>query len=152
DAVKLARAARFENAGTIEFLVDPEAGHHYFIECNPRIQVEHTITEQVLGFDLVEAQFRIASGDTLASLGLAHQDAVRAPRGFAIQARVVVQGTGTLTAYREPSGPGVRVDSCGYLGLAPPPQFDPLLAKLICQSGSAGTFGSAVDRTLRALD
>ena len=139
DAVKLARAARYENAGTVEFLVNPETGEHFFIECNPRIQVEHTITEQVMGFDLVEAQFRIAAGASLAALGLADQKSVGVPRGFAVQARVVAQGTGTLSAYREPSGPGVRVDACGYLGLAPPPQFDPLLAKLICQSGSSGT-------------
>jgi acetyl/propionyl-CoA carboxylase alpha subunit/acetyl-CoA carboxylase carboxyltransferase component len=152
DAVKLARAARYENAGTVEFLVNPETGEHFFIECNPRIQVEHTITEQVMGFDLVEAQFRIAAGTSLASLGLADQKSVGAPRGYAVQARVVVQGTGTLSAYREPSGPGVRVDACGYVGLAPPPQFDPLLAKLICQSGSSGTFASAVDRLGRALD
>ncbi len=70
DAVKLARAAKYENAGTVEFLVNPETGEHFFIECNPRIQVEHTITEQVMGFDLVEAQFRIAAGASLASLGL----------------------------------------------------------------------------------
>ncbi|HYI03246.1 MAG TPA: carboxyl transferase domain-containing protein, partial [Reyranella sp.] len=152
DAVKLARAAKYENAGTVEFLVTTETGEHFFIECNPRIQVEHTITEQVMGFDLVEAQFRIAAGASLASLGLADQKAVGTPRGFAVQARVVAQGTGTLSAYREPSGPGVRVDACGYVGLAPPPQFDPLLAKLICQSGSSGCFDSAVDRTRRALD
>ncbi|MBM3647121.1 MAG: ATP-grasp domain-containing protein, partial [Alphaproteobacteria bacterium] len=144
DAVKLARAAAYENAGTVEFLVTPETDEHFFIECNPRIQVEHTITEQVMGVDLVEAQFRIAAGGSLPAIGT--------PRGFAIQARVVVQGTGTLSAYREPSGPGVRIDACGYLGLSPPPQFDPLLAKLICQSGSAGTFESAVERTQRALD
>jgi acetyl/propionyl-CoA carboxylase alpha subunit/acetyl-CoA carboxylase carboxyltransferase component len=152
DAVKLARAAKYENAGTVEFLVNPETGQHFFIECNPRIQVEHTITEQVMRFDLVEAQFRIAAGASLGSLGLADQKAVGTPRGFAVQARVVAQGTGTLSAYREPSGPGVRVDACGYVGLAPPPQFDPLLAKLICQSGSSGCFDSAVDRTRRALD
>lgn len=152
DSIKLAKAARFENAGTIEFLVNPETGEYFFIECNPRIQVEHTVTEQVLGLDLVEAQFRIASGASLASLGLATQEAVPAPRGFAIQARVVVQGTGTLSAYREPSGPGIRVDACGYVGLAPPPQFDPLLAKLICQSGSSGTFDSAAKRLVRSLD
>jgi acetyl/propionyl-CoA carboxylase alpha subunit/acetyl-CoA carboxylase carboxyltransferase component len=152
DAVKLARAAGYANAGTVEFLVDPPSGRHFFIECNPRIQVEHTITEQVMGIDLVEAQFRIAAGNSLAALGLADQNAVGTPRGFAIQARVVAQGTGTLTAYREPSGPGVRVDACGYVGLAPPPQFDPLLAKLICQSGSAGSFASAVERTERALE
>lgn len=151
DAVTLARAAHYENAGTVEFLVDPESGEHFFIECNPRIQVEHTITEQVTGVDLVEAQFRIAAGASLAELGLTDQKAV-APRGFAVQARVVAQGAGTLSAYREPSGPGVRVDACGYVGLAPPPQFDPLLAKLICQSGSSGCFESAVDRTRRALD
>src|SRR5262245_12065623 len=144
DAVKLARAAAYENAGTVEFLVNPETGEHFFIECNPRIQVEHTITEQVMGTDLVEAQFRIAAGGSLPTIGM--------PKGFAIQARVVPQGTGTLSAYREPSGPGVRVDACGYVGLAPPPQFDPLLAKLICQSASSGTFESAVDRTQRALD
>jgi len=152
DAVRLARAARLENAGTIEFLVDPQSSQHYFIECNPRIQVEHTITEQIVGVDLVEAQFRIAASQSLASLGFADQNAVPLPRGFAVQVRVVVQATGTIAAYREPSGPGVRVDGCGYVGLAPPSQFDPLLAKLICQSGSAGTFASAVDRTLRMLD
>ena len=151
DALKLARAARYENAGTVEFLVNPQTGEHCFIECNPRIQVEHTVTEQVTGLDLVEAQFRIAAGASLASLGLADQQAVGNPRGFAIQARIVALGTGTLSAYREPSGPGVRVDACGYLGLSPPPQFDPLLAKLICQSSSAMSFESAVDRTLLAL-
>ncbi|MFO1062138.1 MAG: carboxyl transferase domain-containing protein [Dongiaceae bacterium] len=152
DAVRLARAARYENAGTIEFLVDPEKAEHFFIECNPRIQVEHTVTEQVLGLDLVEAQFRIAAGATLADLRLADQAEVPTPRGFAVQARVVVHGPGTLTAWREPSGPGLRVDACGYVGLAPPPQFDPLIAKLIAQSGSSGSFDSAVDRLRRALD
>ncbi len=152
DAVKLASAARYENAGTVEFLVDPASGRHYFIECNPRIQVEHTITEQVMGVDLVEAQFRIAAGASLAELGWPDQASLGSPRGFAIQARLVATGEGRLTAYREPTGPGVRVDACGYLGLTPPPQFDPLLAKLIAQSGSARSFASAVDRTLRALD
>jgi acetyl/propionyl-CoA carboxylase alpha subunit/acetyl-CoA carboxylase carboxyltransferase component len=152
DAVRLARAASYLNAGTVEFLVDPDSGQHWFIECNPRIQVEHTITEQVTGIDLVESQFRLAAGESLADLGLPDQAAVPAPRGFAIQARLVSTGTGVLTAYREPTGPGVRVDGCGYVGLAPPPQFDPLLAKLIGQSGSARSFASAVDRTLRALN
>ncbi len=150
-AVKLVGAAGYVNAGTVEFLVSPERGEFFFIECNPRIQVEHTITEQVTGIDLVEAQFRIAAGASLASLGLADQRAVGLPRGFAVQSRIVAQGVGTLTAYKEPSGPGVRVDACGYRGYAPPPQFDPLLAKLICQSNSSGTFESAVDRSLRAL-
>jgi len=152
DAIKLVQAAEYVNAGTVEFLVSPETNEHFFIECNPRIQVEHTVTEQVTGVDLVEAQFHIAAGATLASIGLGDQDAVGAPRGFAVQARVVARGTGVMSAYKEPSGPGVRVDACGYLGYAPPPQFDPLFAKVIGSSSSAATFVSALDRTLRALD
>jgi acetyl/propionyl-CoA carboxylase alpha subunit/acetyl-CoA carboxylase carboxyltransferase component len=152
DAIKLASAAGYVNAGTVEFLVSPETGEHFFIECNPRIQVEHTVTEQVTGVDLVEAQFHVASGASLAALGLPDQRAVGAPRGFAVEARVVARGAGTISAYKEPAGPGVRVDACGYLGYAPPPQFDPLLAKVIGSSSSASSFASAVDRTLRALD
>ncbi len=152
DAVRLARAARYLNAGTVEFLVSPETGEHYFIECNPRIQVEHTVTEQVTGVDLVEAQFRIAAGESLEALGIASQAAVEPPRGFAVQARVAAIGPGTITGYKEPTGPGVRIDSCGYLGLAPPPQFDPMFAKLIGQSNSTHSLASALDRTLRALD
>ncbi len=157
DAVKLVAAAGYANAGTVEFLVVPETGEHFFIECNARIQVEHTVTEQVTGIDLVEAQFRIAAGATLASLGLGSQDAVGAPRGASVQARVVARGAGTLSAYKEPTGPGVRVDGCGYVGYAPPPQFDPLLAKVIAASSSSFASGhtsyvAAVDRLLRALD
>ncbi len=151
DAVKLVRAAAYVNAGTVEFLIVPETGEHFFIECNPRIQVEHTVTEQVTGVELVEAQFRIAAGASLASLGLGSQQAVGQPRGFAVQARVVARGAGTLSAYKEPSGPGVRVDACGYLGYAPPPQFDPLLAKVVASSSSPSIAG-AVDRVRRALD
>jgi acetyl-CoA carboxylase carboxyltransferase component/biotin carboxyl carrier protein len=151
DAVKLASAAGYVNAGTVEFLLDPEAGAYYFIECNPRIQVEHTVTEVVTGVDLVEAQFRIAAGETLADLGLATQAAVPAPRGFAVQARVVATAAGTITAYKEPAGPGVRVDSCAYLGSAPPPQFDPMFAKVIGASNSSGSLASALERTARAL-
>ena len=151
DAVALARAAGYRNAGTVEFLVVPETDEHFFIECNPRIQVEHTVTEQVTGIDLVEAQFRLAAGESLASLGLRDQQAVGKPRGFAVQARVVATGAGTIAAYKEPSGPGVRVDACGYAGYAPPPQFDPLLAKVIGSSSSSGTLTSALERTQRAL-
>jgi acetyl/propionyl-CoA carboxylase alpha subunit/acetyl-CoA carboxylase carboxyltransferase component len=150
DALELTRAAGYVNAGTVEFLVLPESSEHFFIECNARIQVEHTITEQITGIDLVEAQFQLAAGASLDAIGIGEQPPP--PRGYAVQARVVAQGAGTLTAYREPSGPGVRVDGCGYVGYAPPPQFDPLLAKLICSSNSSGSFASAVDRTLRALD
>ena len=151
DAVKLASTAGYVNAGTVEFLVVPEEDAYYFIECNPRIQVEHTVTEQVTGVDLVEAQFRIAAGASLADLGLADQCAVGAARGFAVQARVTVRGGGCLTAYKEPAGAGVRVDACGYVGYAPPPAFDPLLAKVVATSSSAASFASAVDRAARAL-
>ncbi|MBT6426822.1 MAG: ATP-grasp domain-containing protein, partial [Rhodospirillaceae bacterium] len=92
DAIKLVKAADYVNAGTVEFLVSPESGSYHFIECNPRIQVEHTVTEQVTGIDLVETQFHIAAGATLASLGLGDQAAIGAPRGYAIQTRVVAQG------------------------------------------------------------
>lgn len=152
DALRIARATNYVNAGTVEFLVLPESGEHFFIECNPRIQVEHTITEQVMRIDLVEAQFRIAAGETLKALGLPSQAMIDPPRGYAVQARIVAGGAGTLTAYKEPTGPGVRVDSCGYLGYAPPPQFDPMFAKLICESNSTRSFASAIDRALRALD
>lgn len=152
DAVKLARGAQYVNAGTVEFLVEPETGNYYFIECNPRIQVEHTVTEQITGIDLVEAQFRIAAGESLESMGMSDQKSVPQPRGYSVQARVVVQGIGTLSAYKEPSGPGVRVDANGYVGYAPPPQFDPLLAKVICSSSSMANLDSAVERTLGALN
>ena len=157
DAVQLVAAAGYVNAGTVEFLVLPETGEHFFIECNARIQVEHTVTEQITGIDLVEAQFRIAAGATLASLGLGDQDAVGAPRGAAVQARVVVRGAGTLSAYKEPTGPGVRVDGCGYVGYAPPPQFDPLLAKVTASTSSSfaggdAAYAAAVDRLRRSLD
>ncbi|MGA2410388.1 MAG: biotin carboxylase N-terminal domain-containing protein [Candidatus Binataceae bacterium] len=152
DAIRLARAAGYVNAGTVEFLIIPETGEHFFIECNPRIQVEHTVTEQVTAIDLVEAQFRIAAGESLKALGIPDQAAVGAPRGFAVQARIAATGTGVLTGYKEPAGPGVRVDSGAYLGYAPPPQFDPMFAKLICQSNSTHSFASALDHTLRALD
>jgi len=151
DAVTLAGAADYRNAGTVEFLVQPESREYWFIECNPRIQVEHTVTELVTGIDLVEAQFRVAAGQSLADLGLPDQAAVPTPKGYAVQARVVSQAPGVFTAYHEPSGPGVRVDANAYLGYAPPPQFDPMFAKVIGASNSSGSFASALDRTAAAL-
>ena len=163
DAVRLAAQAGLANAATVEFLVSPETGDHFFIECNPRIQVEHTVTEQVTGVDLVEAQFRIAAGARLEDIGIAPSvneagDSPTAsaelgrlsvlPRGFAVQARVVATGSGAISAYQEPSGAGVRVDAAGYSGYAPPPHYDPLLAKVI---GTAGTLEAATARTSSAL-
>jgi acetyl/propionyl-CoA carboxylase alpha subunit/acetyl-CoA carboxylase carboxyltransferase component len=148
-ALRLAVASNYLNAGTVEFLVSPEQDEFWFIECNPRIQVEHTVTEQASGVDLVETQFALAAGVTLASLGIGRPTE---PRGFAVQARVVAGGPGTFAAYREPSGVGVRVDGNAYVGYTPAAQFDPLIAKVIGTSNSSGSYASALDRTLRALD
>ncbi len=163
DAVRLAAQAGLANAATVEFLVSPETGDHFFIECNPRIQVEHTVTEQVTGVDLVEAQFRIAAGARLEDMGIAPSvnetgDSSTAsaelgrltilPRGFAVQARVVATGSGAISAYHEPSGAGVRVDAAGYGGYTPPSHFDPLLAKVI---GTGSTLEVAIARTSAAL-
>ena len=150
DAITLARAGEYVNAGTVEFLVVPERDEHFFIEANARIQVEHTVTEEVYGVDLVETQFALAGGASLGSLGLDEPPSVG--RRFAVQARVVAQAAGTLEAYKEPTGPGIRVDACGYVGYAPPPQFDPLLAKVVCTSTSEGSLVSALERARRALD
>ena len=145
-AVHLAKSAGYRNAGTVEFLVSPERGEYFFIECNPRIQVEHTVTEQVTGVELVESQFRIAAGASITELNLAE---LGGPRNFSIQARVVVQSTGTITGYKEPSGAGIRVDAHGYAGYVPPPHFDPLLGKVIC---TAPTFKAALKKMQKALD
>ncbi|MCP5178653.1 MAG: ATP-grasp domain-containing protein [Pseudomonadales bacterium] len=157
DALRLVRAAGFTNAGTVEFLVVPETGEYYFIECNPRIQVEHTVTEQITGIDLVQAQLAISAGATLADLGLADQNAVGSPRGAAIQVRVVATGGGTLTAYREPTGAGVRVDASAYQGYAPPLAVDPLFAKVIgtCTTRAAterDALAAAIGNARQALD
>ncbi|MDE0350394.1 MAG: ATP-grasp domain-containing protein [Gammaproteobacteria bacterium] len=149
DAVALAQGGEYVNAGTIEFLVVPERDEHFFIEANARIQVEHTVTEEVTGVDLVETQFLLAAGASLASLGLA--EALPVTGKYAVQARVVARGAGTLDAYKEPSGRGIRVDACGYAGYAPPPQFDPLLAKVVCTSTSEASLASAMERAGRAL-
>ncbi|MEY2900013.1 MAG: hypothetical protein RL247_179, partial [Actinomycetota bacterium] len=119
DAVAFARSIGYENAGTVEFLVDTageRAGQHVFIEMNPRIQVEHTVTEEITDVDLVHTQIRVASGETLESMGLT-QDAI-VPRGFAMQCRITTEDpaadfrpdTGKITTYRSPGGAGVRLD------------------------------------------
>lgn len=153
-AVTLARAGGLRNAGTFEFLVDPATGLHWFIEANPRIQVEHTVTEAVTGVDLIRAQLVLAAGGTLADLGLGRQSDVPSPRGTAVQARVVLESPGELTAYREPSGPGIRVDGYAYAGFEPAAAFDPLLAKVVASAAVAGgrSFDAALDRLAAALD
>ena len=139
-ALTLARAANYRSLGTFEFLVDASSGAFYFIEANPRLQVEHTVTEAVTGLDLVELQLRVAGGATLAQLGLAG-GAGPALRGMAMQLRINVEtmqpdgaarpGGGVLSAFEPPSGPDIRVDGHGYAGYATNPAYDSLLAKLI---------------------
>jgi acetyl/propionyl-CoA carboxylase alpha subunit/acetyl-CoA carboxylase carboxyltransferase component len=151
-AADLARSADFAGLATAEFLVqDDEIA---FLEVNPRLQVEHTVTEQVTGLDLVEVGLRIADGATLASLAL---DAT--PRGVAVQARVNAEtlrpdgtlrpGDGTLSRFQPPAGRGVRVDTAGYPGYTISARYDSLLAKVIT---AGGTLEEAARRAVRALD
>jgi acetyl/propionyl-CoA carboxylase alpha subunit/acetyl-CoA carboxylase carboxyltransferase component len=162
-AKQLATAARYDNLGTFEFLVDGDAKSDdtafAFIEANPRLQVEHTVTEEVLGVDLVKSQLAVAAGATLASLGLA-QSAIPAARGYAMQLRVNMEVMdangmtkptgGTLAVFDLPSGPGVRVDTFGYTGYKTSAAFDSLLAKVIVHS--AGTnWGDVVQKAARSL-
>jgi len=151
-AASLAMAAdvAYRNVGTFEFLVDAagrgDAGYA-FIEANPRLQVEHTVTEEVTGIDIVQTQLRLAAGASLVELGLAPGQ-VPAPLGMAIQLRINMetlteQGTvrpagGALSAFEPPSGPGVRVDGFGYAGYRTSPRYDSLLAKLIVHARAGG--------------
>jgi acetyl/propionyl-CoA carboxylase alpha subunit/acetyl-CoA carboxylase carboxyltransferase component len=164
DAAKaLAAAAHYDSLGTFEFLVDDEATEgdpaFAFIEANPRLQVEHTVTEVVLGVDLVKSQIAVASGATLASLGLA-QAVVPVPRGYAVQLRINMEVMdakgltkptgGTLEVFDPPSGPGVRVDTFGYAGYRTSAAYDSLLAKVIVHS-SAASWPDVLQKAARAL-
>lgn len=158
DAVAFARSIGYVNAGTVEFLLDTEgerAGQHVFIEMNPRIQVEHTVTEEVTDVDLVQSQMRIAAGQTLADLGLS-QDTV-AVHGAALQTRITTEDptqgfrpdTGKITTYRSPGGAGVRLDGGTVAtGAQISPHFDSMLAKMTCRGRD---FPAAVARAKRAL-
>jgi acetyl-CoA carboxylase biotin carboxylase subunit len=150
-AVKLAKAAGYESAGTIEFLVG-EDRHFYFMEMNTRIQVEHTVTEEVYECDLVKEQIRIAAGEPLS------QHIVRAsPHAHAVQCRINAEdpannfqpSSGRIDFYSAPGGRGVRIDSHAYTGYVVPPYYDSLIAKIITV---AATRVSAIDRMYRALD
>lgn len=158
DAIAFARSIDYVNAGTVEFLLDTageRAGQHVFIEMNPRIQVEHTVTEEITDVDLVGSQMRIAAGETMADLGLS-QDSLQI-RGAAIQCRITTEDpnqgfrpdTGRITTYRSPGGAGVRLDG-GTInpGAQISPHFDSMLAKLTCRGRD---FAAAVAREKRAL-
>ncbi|MCC7120330.1 MAG: carbamoyl-phosphate synthase large subunit [Gammaproteobacteria bacterium] len=157
-ACRMARAVDYRGLGTFEFLVDATAGACWFIEANPRLQVEHTVTEEVLGLDLVALQFAVAAGRTLADIGLAAPPP--APRDAAIQLRVNTESLGTdgiaratggvITRYEPPGGPGVRVDSAAYAGYTPNAAFDPMLAKIIVRAPGLALAGLA-RRAERAL-
>jgi acetyl/propionyl-CoA carboxylase alpha subunit/acetyl-CoA carboxylase carboxyltransferase component len=156
-AVALGEAARYRSLGTMEFLVDGD--RFVFIEGNARLQVEHTVTEEVTGLDLVRLQLQIADGRSLGELNLTQAE-VPPPRGHAVQVRVNLEtmaadgsarpAGGLLTAFEPPSGPGVRVDGFGYAGYRTSARFDSLLAKLIVHAG-AGGLERAVAKAYRAL-
>ncbi len=149
-ALKIARAAGYFNAGTLEFLADQQ-GNFYFLEMNTRLQVEHPVTEWVTGIDLVQWQIRIAAGEALT---LRQEDIVW--HGSAIECRVYAEdpannffpSPGKIAHYSEPSGPGVRVDSGVYSGWTVPIEYDPMLAKL---SVWAATRCAAIERMRRAV-
>ncbi|MBI1330535.1 MAG: carbamoyl-phosphate synthase large subunit [Alphaproteobacteria bacterium] len=154
-AVNLARAADYRSLGTIEFLVSGD--RFAFIEANARLQVEHTVTEEVTGLDLVRIQLEVADGKSLAELHLTQKD-IPHPRDAALQARINMEtmaadGTakpagGTLAVYEPPSGRGVRVDGFGYAGYKTSARYDSLLAKLIVR---APTLAEAKSKAYRAL-
>lgn len=154
DAVKLARSVNYRNAGTAEFLVDQQ-NRYYFIEINPRIQVEHTITEEITGIDVVAAQIQIAAGASLEQLGLT-QDRI-STRGFAIQCRITTEDpakgfspdTGKIEVYRSAGGNGVRLDGGnGFAGAIITPHYDSMLVKCTCHGS---TYEIARRKMLRAL-
>ena len=153
DAVAFARHIGYSCAGTVEFLLD-ENGHYVFIEMNPRIQVEHTVTEEITDVDLVSSQLRIASGETLERLGLRQENIV--PHGAALQCRITTEDpangfrpdTGRISAYRSPGGAGIRLDGSTNLGAEISAHFDSMLVKLTCRGRD---FPGAVARARRAI-
>ncbi|MEL4318632.1 pyruvate carboxylase [Leifsonia sp. YIM 134122] len=158
DAIAFAKSIGYVNAGTVEFLLDTageRAGQHVFIEMNPRIQVEHTVTEEVTDVDLVQSQIRIAAGESLADLGL-QQENIKL-RGAALQCRITTEDptagfrpdTGKITTYRSPGGAGIRLDG-GTInpGANISPHFDSMLAKMTARGRD---FPAAVARARRAL-
>ncbi|MEW6444299.1 MAG: carboxyl transferase domain-containing protein [bacterium] len=165
-AVRMARETGYRSLGTFEFLVDADAedaddagSAFFFIEANPRLQVEHTVTEEVTGVDLVRAQLEVAAGRSLAELSLRQAD-IEPPSGYAVQLRVNMEemdangevrpSAGVLSAFEVPSGLGVRLDTFVYRGYATNPEFDSLLAKLVCRSRSS-SYAEVLAKAYRAL-
>jgi len=155
DALRIARAVNYQGAGTAEFLVDPE-GRHYFIEVNARLQVEHTVTEEVTGVDLVQTQIKVAEGSTLKELGL-EQDKIHA-HGCSLQCRVTTEDpardfapdTGRIEVFRSGEGFGIRLDgAAAFTGAQISPYYDSLLVKVIATSGSLRQSAIKMDRALK---
>ncbi|MBB3994856.1 acetyl/propionyl-CoA carboxylase alpha subunit/acetyl-CoA carboxylase carboxyltransferase component [Sulfitobacter undariae] len=156
-SIAIGRACQYRGLGTVEFLVEANGAFH-FIETNPRIQVEHTITEEITGLDLVEIQLAIASGASLADVGLSGPPP--APIGYSVQTRINTErldqdGTftptgGRLGSYNAPTGPGVRIDGYAYPGYSTNPNFDPMLAKLVIheKSGDLARLFAKAERAL----
>jgi acetyl-CoA carboxylase biotin carboxylase subunit len=150
-SVRLAKAINYVNAGTIEYLVDSAAENFYFMEMNTRIQVEHPITEEVMGCELIKEQIRIAAGQPLSTHVLEAQ-----PRGHSIECRINAEdpynnfapSPGTISMWYAPGGKGVRVDTHVYSGYTVPPHYDSMIAKLIV---TAARRDVAIDRMRRAL-
>ncbi|XP_065369383.1 pyruvate carboxylase, mitochondrial isoform X2 [Calliphora vicina] len=154
-AVRLARHVGYENAGTVEFLCD-ESGNFYFIEVNARLQVEHTVTEEITGIDLVQSQIRVAEGMTLPELGYT-QEKIQ-PRGYAIQCRVTTEdpandfqpSTGRIEVFRSGEGMGIRLDSASaFAGAIISPYYDSLLVKIISHATDLQSSASKMNRALR---
>lgn len=157
DACKIAKSVNYENAGTVEFLVDKD-DNHYFIEVNPRLQVEHTVTEETTGIDLVQSQIRIAEGYSLKSdeINIKSQDDIK-QFGYAIQCRVTTEDplnnfapdTGKIDVYRSGSGHGIRLDGgSGFTGSEITPYYDSLLVKI---SSHSRTFQDTINKAIRAM-
>ena len=150
-ALGITEAIRYENAGTVEFILDQDKGSFHFLEMNTRIQVEHPVTEMTTGFDLVQEQIRVAQGEPIS-----FSQSQVVPRGHAIECRINAEqpwedfrpSPGLITRWEPPEGPGIRVDSHCYAGYTVPPYYDSLLAKLIV---SGNTRMEAIARLQRAL-
>ena len=158
-ALRLCRSVNYSNAGTVEFLLDADTGEFYFIEVNPRIQVEHTVTEEVTGVDIVKAQIKVASGQALgdAQAGLPQQEDIHL-NGHALQCRVTTEDPengftpdhGRLVAYRSPSGFGIRLDGgTAYSGAVITPYYDSMLVKVTAWAPTPDEAIARMDRCLR---
>ena len=156
DAVHLCQHVGYENAGTVEFLVDPNTGEHFFMEVNARLQVEHTVTEEVTNVDLVQTQIKVAEGQTLPELGMNQEDIKTT--GYAIQCRLTTEDpaknfqpdTGRIEVFRSGEGMGIRLDSASaFAGAIVSPHYDSLLCKVIARANTLESTAAKLSRSLK---